>query len=174
MPYSLWAFSALAGRGDKIMKRVLALSIGLLLVGIEGLSLFARTSVSEAVTTSKNALAAEQEIACAMQDNNGPDIASLLSDDWAVIATSGRIAEGPSIFPDGIKSGFLARKAFEISEPRVRIYGNVAVITTKGKTSQTSNRKLFDVTERHTDVLFWKDGWKSILTQETKIEDPSK
>ena len=157
------------------MKRVLALSIGLLLVGIEVLSLFARTSVSEAVPTSENALAAEQEIARAMQDNNGPDIASLVSDDWAVIATSGRIAEGPSIFPDGIKSGFLMRKTFELSEPRARIYGNVAVITTKVKTSGTLNGKPFDVTEHQTDLLLWKDNsWKSVLIHETKIEDPSK
>lgn len=56
-----------------------------------------------------------------MQDNNGPDIASLF-DDWAVIATTGRIAEGPSIFPDGIKSGFLTWKTFELSEPGVHIY----------------------------------------------------
>ena len=56
------------------MKRVLAFSIGLLLVGIEVLLLFARTSVSEAVPTSENALAAEQEIARAMQDNKSPDI----------------------------------------------------------------------------------------------------
>ena len=31
------------------------------------------------------------------------------------------------------------------------------------------------MTERHTDVLLWKDkGWKSVLTHETKIEEPSK
>jgi|GEM_PF-3987915 len=123
------------------MKRVLALSIALLLVAIEALSLFVRTSASEAVPTSESALAAEQEIARALQDNSGPDIASPLSDDWAVIATSGRMAEGPSIFPDGIKSGLLTRKTFDISEPGVRTYGNVAVITTKVKTSGTLNGK---------------------------------
>ena len=157
------------------MKRVLALSIGLLLVGIEVLSLLAHTSVSEAVTTSKNALGAGQEIACAMQDNNGPDIAGLPSDHWAVIATSGRIAEGPSILPDGIRSGFLDAETFEISEPGVHIYGSVAVITTKVKTSRTLNGKPFDVTKRRTDLLLWKNnGWKSILSHETKSEDPSK
>jgi ketosteroid isomerase-like protein len=75
------------------------------------------------------------------------------------------------IFPNGIKSGYLTRKTFELSEPRVRVFGNVAVITTKVRTSGMLNGKLFDVIERQTDVLQWEHGgWKSVLTHETKIE----
>ena len=126
----------------------------------------------EARPTAGNAWAAEQEIARAMESNDGPGIARLLSDDWAVISTRGAIAEGPSTFPDGIQSGFLTRKTFEISEPRVRLYGNVAVITAKVKTSGTLGGKPFDVTEQQTDVLVWHSGgWKSVLTHETKIQE---
>ena len=40
------------------------------------------------------------------------------------------------IFADGIKSGYLTRKTFEISEPRVLLRtGNVALVTTKVQTS---------------------------------------
>lgn len=153
------------------MKSVFArLVVVLLAFGV--ISLPGGSAVPESGPTSENALAAEQEIAQAMRDNDGPGIARLLADDWAVVATSGGIGEGPSIFPDGIKSGHLTRKTFEISEPRVRLYGNVTLITTKVQTSGTLGGKPFDVMERQTDVLLWKDGgWKSVLTHETKIEN---
>jgi ketosteroid isomerase-like protein len=124
----------------------------------------------DAGPTAKNALAAEQKIATAMRDNDANSIQHLLADDWAVIATTGGVGEGKSIFPDGIKSGYLTRTAFELSEPRVRVYGNVAVITTKVRTSGMFNGKPFDVIERQTDVLHWEHGgWRSVLTHETKI-----
>jgi ketosteroid isomerase-like protein len=120
--------------------------------------------------TPENALAAEQEIAQAMRDNNADGIEHALSDDWAVISTTGGIGEGKEIFSSGIKSGYLTRKTFELSEPRVRLYGNVALVTTKVKTSGMFQGKPFDVTERQTDVLRWEHGgWKSVLTHETKI-----
>ena len=146
--------------------------LGTLIVSAS-MSVPARTSLPESGPTAESAMATEQEIARAMRDNDGPALLHLLSDDWAVIATSGGIAEGPSIFPDGIKSGYLTRKTFELSEPRVRLYGNVALITTKVKLSGTFRDKPFDVAERQTDVLVWKDGaWKSVLTHETKIDKP--
>lgn len=151
------------------MKRVAVFGV-LLLVAFIDMSVHSVRAVARSEPTAESAFAAEQEIARAMRDNDAPAIARLLTEDWAVIATSGGIAEGPSVFPDGIKSGFLTRKTFEISEPRVRLYGDIAVITAKVKTSGTLAGKPFDVTERQTDVLRWKDGsWKSVLTHETKI-----
>lgn len=120
--------------------------------------------------SAESALMAEQDIARAMRDNNATAIEHMLADDWIVIPTTGSLVEGKSTFPDGIRSGYLTRKTFDLSEPRVRIYGNVAVITTKVKISGVFNQKAFDVTERQTDVLHWEHGgWKSVLTHETKI-----
>jgi hypothetical protein len=123
-----------------------------------------------AVPTAENAWAAEQAIAQDMQDNNAEGIEHALADDWAVIATSGGLGEGKATFPQGIKSGVLTRKTFVLSDPRVRLYGNVALITTKVQTSGMFQGKPFDVAERQTDVLLWEHGgWKSVLTHETKI-----
>jgi ketosteroid isomerase-like protein len=120
--------------------------------------------------SAESALAAEQELARAIQANDAAGIERFLADDWAVVATTGGINEGKSIFPNGIKSGFLTRKTFEISEPRVRLYGNIAVVTTLVKTSGTLQGKPFAVSERQTDVLHWQHGvWKVVLTHETKI-----
>lgn len=122
--------------------------------------------------TTESALAADEALARAIRENNSDEILRWLDEGWAVISTSGGVGEGPSIFPDGIKSGGLTRKTYEISEPRVRLYGDTALVTTKVKTSGTLQGKPFDVTERQTDVLQWKDGsWKCILTHETKIQN---
>jgi ketosteroid isomerase-like protein len=122
--------------------------------------------------TVENALAADQELAKAMRENDTAGIYRLLDKDWAVINTKGGLAEGPSIFPQGIRSGFLTRKTYELSKPRVRLYGNIALVTTKVETSGTFAGKPFDVKERQTDVLRWTDGrWKCVLTHETMLAE---
>jgi hypothetical protein len=120
--------------------------------------------------TAESALAADQELAKALQANDTVGIYHMLDKDWAVISTAGGVGEGPSIFPGGIRSGYLTRKTYSLSEPRVRLYGNIALVTTKVETSGMFQGKPFVVTERQTDVWCWKGGeWKCILTHETKM-----
>jgi ketosteroid isomerase-like protein len=120
--------------------------------------------------TAESVLAAEEELARALQNNDADGIARSLSDDWAVISARGGLGEGKSIFPEGIRQGHLTRKAYEVSEPRVRLYGNVALVTTKVHTAGTFGGKPFDVMERVTDTWLWKDGsWKCVLSHETFV-----
>jgi len=117
--------------------------------------------------TAESAMAAEEELTRAMRDNDADGIARSLSDDWAVISARGGVGEGKSIFPEGIKSGFLKHTAYEVSEPRVRLYGDVALVTTKVHNAGRFGGKPFDAMERQTDVWLWKDGaWKCVLTHE--------
>jgi ketosteroid isomerase-like protein len=81
--------------------------------------------------TAENALAADRQLARAIRENDTAGIVRMLDETWAVISTFGDVAEGPETFPSGIRSGFRVVKMMEVSEPRVRLYGNVAVITTK-------------------------------------------
>jgi hypothetical protein len=90
---------------------------------------------TETGPTAASALAADDDLSKAIRENNGDGIARWLDKDWAVVSTTGGMGEGPSIFPDGIKSGVLTRTTFETSEPRVRVFDNVALVTTKVKTS---------------------------------------
>jgi ketosteroid isomerase-like protein len=123
--------------------------------------------------TRESALATVDEMARAMRENDADAIARVLSDDWAVISARGGIAEGKLVFPDGIKSGYLTRTQFELTEPRVRLYGDAAVVTSKLRVAGTFNGKPFDVRERETDVLHWQaGGWKIVLTHETFEGDP--
>jgi ketosteroid isomerase-like protein len=73
-----------------------------------------------------------------------------------------------------IKSSAFTRKTMELdlSSARVRLYGNIAVVTVKLATSGMFGGKPFALKECQTDVLKWQDGgWKSVLTHETKIKE---
>src|SRR5580658_6905973 len=138
-------------------RKVLRTMNGILILTILGL-LFAPLAKTQAAgdakaaagPTAESALTAEEEFARAMQNNDADGIARCLSDDYAVISAFGGVAEGKSIFPEGIKQGYLTHKAYEVSEPRVRLSGNVAWVTTKVHNAGTNSGKHFDVMERET------------------------
>jgi ketosteroid isomerase-like protein len=152
----------------KGMRRAAALVVVSLLMAPVVISRMAKSAKAADGPTTENVMAAEEDLARAMRENDADGIARWLSDDWAVISGKGGVGEGKTIFPEGIRQGYLTRKTFEISEPRVRIYGNMALVTTKVNTSGVFGGKPFDVVERQTDVWLWKDGgWKCLLTHET-------
>jgi ketosteroid isomerase-like protein len=122
--------------------------------------------------TAENALAADQQLARALQANDTTTILRLLDKDWAVITGFGEVAEGSSVFPNGIRSGYRTLNTMELSEPRVRLCGNVALVTTKVRIAGMFAGKAFDRKMRQTDVLQWKDGaWKCMLTHETMLKE---
>lgn len=122
----------------------------------------------------ESALAAEQEIAQALQANDADAVGRLLDKDWAVVNTNGGLGDGiREAYCAAIKSRQFTRKTFELdlASARVRLYGNIAVVTVKLATSGSIEGKPFDVKELQTDVLKWEGGgWKSVLTHETKIK----
>jgi len=121
--------------------------------------------------TEASALAAEQEVARALLANDADAVGKLLADDWAVVSAHGGVADKAG-FLGVIKSGDFTRKTMDLSDFRVKLYGNTAVVTSQLKTSGMFFGKPFSVTERQTDVLIWRDGrWKSVLTHETEIRE---
>lgn len=151
--------------------RILKVTLTLIIVGLLVAPIASPKAAGAAKpapgATAESAMAAEEELTRALRNNDADGIARCLSDDWAVISARGGVGQGKSIFPDGIKSGFLKHTAYEVSEPRVRLYGNVALVTTKLHNAGTFGGKPYDVLERQTDVWLWKDGgWKCVLTHE--------
>lgn len=120
--------------------------------------------------TVENALAADQELARALQNNDTLGIVHMLDKDWAVITSHGDIAEGPDVYPSGIRNGHRIVTKMELREPRVRLFGNVAVVTTKVRLGVASHGE-FDL--RQTDTWLWKNGaWICILQHESNLVNP--
>jgi ketosteroid isomerase-like protein len=61
----------------------------------------------------------------------------------------------------------------ELAEPRVRLYGDIALVTSKVRLSGQLGGKTYDnLKMRQTDVLRWEHGgWKCILTQEALVTE---
>ena len=155
----------------KIGKSVGALTcaVTFLLVGPFVLSGAVDRANPAAGPTVENALAAEHEVARALLANDAEAVGRLLADDWAVVSTYGGVANRAD-FLAAIESGNFTRKSLDLSDARVRVYGNTAVVTSRLQTSGTLGGKPFDIAERQTDVLVWSEGgWKSVLTHETQI-----
>jgi ketosteroid isomerase-like protein len=123
--------------------------------------------------TAENALAADQELAKALQNNDTAGIYRMLDKDWAVIPSNGGVYGGPELFPSEIRTGYRTLRVMELSEPRVRLYGDIALVTTKVRLSGQLGGKTYDnLHMRQTDVLRWAGGgWKCVLTQEAVVKE---
>jgi len=127
--------------------------------------------------SARSALSAEEALNQAFLTSNANALETLLADDWIVVSGFGGIAERKP-FIAYVRAGDFTRKKMGLSQPRVRLYGNTAVVTTHlnaaGRSIEEKNGKIvshcFDVKERQTDVLVWQNGgWKSVLLHETVI-----
>jgi ketosteroid isomerase-like protein len=121
--------------------------------------------------SAENALAADQALVKALRDNDVAALGKLLGDDWVVVSSHGDVAgRGPVLA--AIKSGAWTHNTYTLSDPRVKLYGTVAVITTAAKTSGTFGGKPFEVALRQTDVLVWRNGaWHAVLMHESELRD---
>ena len=131
--------------------------------------------------TAKSALSTDEAINQALLTGNGDALKPLLADDWIVVSGFGSITEKDG-FIDFIRAGG-ARNTMLLSEARVRLYGDTALVTTHlnavGPFVKEINgkvvRECFAVKERQTDVLVRKNGsWKSVLLHETIIPPSAK
>jgi ketosteroid isomerase-like protein len=118
--------------------------------------------------TLENALAADQELAKALQNNDTLGIVRMLDKDWAVITSFGDTYEGSDAYTGGVRSGQRILTALELTEPRVRLFGDVAVVTAKSRLAILLHGKPMEFHLCQTDTWVWKDGaWICILTQES-------
>src|SRR5580693_9200423 len=140
------------------LNRLLIIILAGLLLALVGMYEAAGHPKLSAGPTAENALAADKQYAMALQNNDSLGIVRMLDKDWAVITSHGDIAEGLGVFPTGIRTGFRTLTAMELSEPRVRLFGNVAVITTKVRLAGQTGGKTFDMHLRQTDTWLWKNG----------------
>jgi ketosteroid isomerase-like protein len=124
-----------------------------------------------AVPSAESALAADQALAKALRENDVAALAKLLGNDWVVVSAHGDVAEREPVLA-AVKAGAWTHNSYTLSDPRVKLYGPVAVITTAARTSGTFGGKPFEVALRQTDVFVWRQGaWQAVLMHEAELRD---
>ena len=103
------------------------------------------------------------------------DVATLekqTSDDYTLINMNGQMSD-KSQMVDAFKSGQTKLTSDEVSDMKVRVYGNTAVITGKADVKGTLGGKDVDGQIMFTRVYVKKSGnWQSVAFQQTRVANP--
>jgi len=105
----------------------------------------------------------------AVVKNDADEINRFVDGGWVVIDPEGRTIDRAS-FLDAIRSGTLRHEAMILEAPRVRVYGDAAVVTGRATSRGRYAGSAFSTHEVSTDVFVRRDGrWRCVLTQLTSV-----
>jgi len=93
----------------------------------------------------------------------------ILADEWTEIDYDGRTVTKSMVLAD-MKNGSAQITAIETGERKIRVYGNVAIVT--GSDTEQSNDHGKDTSGKYvwTDVFLNRNGkWQAIASQATKV-----
>jgi ketosteroid isomerase-like protein len=111
----------------------------------------------------------EEAFAEAIVKNDLEGLGRIAADDWIIIDPNGEIVDRARFF-EVIKSGVLTHDTMESGDFRVRLYGDVAVVTAITSTNGKFMGEEFSTRERATDVFVRRDGrWRCVLTHLTRL-----
>lgn len=109
----------------------------------------------------------EERFNQAMTSNDIDRIAACITDDW-VLVTPERGPVSREAVLAAIGSGLLSHTTMTKSITRVAVYGDVALVTGRGKNTGTFRNEPIAADEWITDVYRWNsEGWRCVLTHLT-------
>ena len=119
-------------------------------------------------------LAAALDGAAAIAANDVPRIAAYLSEDWVIVSDSGISARAQ--FLALVESGELSHTAMDlVGEPRVRVYGDVGIVTGRITNTAFFGGQQFDADEWTTDVFVRQSGrWRCVHSHITSASDATR
>lgn len=105
--------------------------------------------------------------AAAMVSNDAARIAGFMADDWVIVSESGVTSREQ--FLSVVESGELTHTAFQlVGEPRIRVYGDSAVVTGRVLNTAHFQGERVDADEWTTDVFVRRDDrWLCALSHIT-------
>jgi uncharacterized protein (TIGR02246 family) len=111
--------------------------------------------------------AMEQRLARAWVEGDQAAIRGLLADDWVTTDITGMVRERDSVLRDMFAATPTPIATMTIDDVRVRVFGDVAVVTGRTTASGTGGG---EIQLRFTDVLARRDGrWLFVASQGTAI-----
>lgn len=121
--------------------------------------------------THADVIAAADAWDAAMVTNDVEAIGAFMTPDWILIGVDGRETDRTSFLAQ-VASGELTHDVMQSPNALVRIYGDLAVMTTTGVSGGTYQGQRFLVRERVACVFRLRDGrWMCALTRLSSIEE---
>ncbi len=106
----------------------------------------------------------------AMVSNNAIEISKFMADDWMIVGSDGITSK--ESFLQWITSGKVTHNRMDSDEMSIKIYGNTAIIISRGTSAGTYNGENFSLYEWSKSVFLKNDGkWfcvSTMLTQANK------
>ncbi len=111
----------------------------------------------------------ENEFARAVAGNDADALDRLLADDWIIVEPDGGIID-KARFLGVIRSDALSHESMESTDPKIRVYGNTAVVTGLTTSKGKFMGQDFTSCERATDIFVKQaDRWQCVFTQLTRF-----
>ena len=105
----------------------------------------------------------------AMVTNNVDAIGQYMAQDWAIIGPDGSTSN-KAAFLDLIRSGALTHSEMTSQDFQVRVYGETAVLTSRGVSAGDYQGRPFRELELASNVFVKQAGhWKCVLTHLSKL-----
>lgn len=105
----------------------------------------------------------------AMTDNDPEAIGRYMADDWIIIGSDGRMGD-KATFLELVRSGALTHEVMTSEDFQVRVYGDTAVVTSRGVSGGRYQGQAFRERERVSCVFVRQDGqWRCVLTHLSRL-----
>lgn len=107
----------------------------------------------------------------AVVSNDIQEIKKCITEDWALVDSQGGIIQQERFF-SVIKQGLLSHPTMTKNVLRVKVYGDIALVTGRGQNSGIWQNQLLSTDEWVTDVYKKeKDQWLCVLTHLTPVKE---
>lgn len=128
-------------------------------------------SVAIAQNTEEEIKKLEMDRAAAVVKGDMAMVEKQTSDDYTLINADGQMASKQQMI-EAFKSGKSKLSMNDLSDMKVRVYGNTAVVTGKSKVNGMMNGKDATGSVIYTRVYVKKGGhWQSVALQQTRISE---
>ena len=106
-----------------------------------------------------------------MVENDADAIGRYMSDDWVIVGSDGRVGDRAT-FLGLVQSGALTHDVMESHDLEVRLYGETAVVLSRGISGGKYQGRPFREVERVSCVFVRADGrWRCVLTHLSRLPD---
>ena len=105
----------------------------------------------------------------AMVANDAEAIGRYMADDWTIVGSDGSMSD-KATFLGLVKSGTLSHDVMESKDLKVCVYGDTAVVTSRGVSGGKYQGQAFREVEQSSNVFVRQEGqWRCVLTHLSRI-----